>query len=396
MNYKKTIRLFEPFGGWGSHGGFYNKYLKKDDYPPVDTGLCNRLLNWEAIYYILQEAKDEQLHIAVQKHIWPELALIELPDTVEVGYNIWRNDWYGKHEHGDLYFKAIFHDDAETITLSEKLDKNKVLELYKTKDFKEILKNDHWYTDTGFITLKSILETVNETGINSKNNKFFPKPRPLGKIELRDRRIQDKIEIKYSSYVGIHIRRGNGVYLTDEIIKKYSDEINSEDFLKYKENFIVNTNKNYRFVFDTEYFEIIDKILEINPEQKFYISHDLPDEFLENFYKRYPNKIISKKDIRKEYYNYYKKTIPNLDQLINYANILDNTLDLFILSSCGFKVLSGASTWSNFADYYERQYSPPKAKKNYLVDDMKDLINDSEKLKEILSNIPKPELDKLL
>ena len=115
MNYKKTIRLFEPFGGWGAHHYYYRPDLLETDIKDseqfsntFDTGLCNRLLNWEAIYYIVEQAKDNDLHISVQNHIWPELALIELPDTVGIDYNIWNNFWYGRVEHVNLYFKTIF------------------------------------------------------------------------------------------------------------------------------------------------------------------------------------------------------------------------------------------------------------------------------------------------
>ena len=40
------------------------------------------------------------------------------------------------------------------------------------------------------------------------------------------------------------------------------------------------------------------------------------------------------------------KRISNLDHLIKYVNILDNTLDLFILSICGLRYRN--STWSMF------------------------------------------------
>ena len=390
MNYKKTIRLFEPFGGWGSHASFYNPELSEFEETSFDTGLCNRLLNWESIYYILEQIKDDDLHIAVQKHMWPELPLLDLPDTIGVGYNIWKNDWYGKHEHGDLFFKAILDDENDKITLSKKLSKESVLDLYKNKNFKNILKEPHWYTDTGFITLKSILEEINNIDIKSKNDKLFPNKRPLGKINLRDRKIHDKIEIKYSSYIGIHIRRGNGVHLPDIVLNSLHSDI-KDRYLQYKKDYIKNDNPHYRFAFDNEYFKIIDKILEINPKQQFYISHDLPDEFLDSYYKKYPKNITTKKDIRKQYYTHYKKSIPNLDQLIKYANILDNTLDLIILATCGFKILSKSSTWSNFADYYQRDFSPPTAKENYLIDDIDELVENTDKLKDILSNLPEPQ-----
>lgn len=397
MNYKKTIRLFEPFGGWGAHHYYYRPDLLETELKDseefsntFDTGLCNRLLNWEAIYYIVEQAKDNDLHISVQNHIWPELALIELPDTVGVDYNIWNNFWYGRVEHGNLYFKTIFDIENNKVSLAEKLSKNKVINLYKTKNFKDILQKDHWYTDTGFLTLKSLLTLVHKMSPEDKTDTLYPNPRPLGKIELKDRAVQKKLDEKFSSYIGIHIRRAGGVHIKKENFDKFSDKLQKE-YLRHRKGSLDKFNPHYRYTSDNEYFKIIDKILEINPKQKFYISHDLPDEFLADFYKKYPKNIESKKDVRKHWYNYYKKKISNLDHLIKYANILDNTLDLFILSICGFKILSKASTWSMFADFYQRPHTPPKAEKNYFIDDIQQLIDNPKELGDILAKLPPPQ-----
>ena len=192
------------------------------------------------------------------------------------------------------------------------------------------------------------------------------------------------------NYIGIHIRRGNGVNITKENFEKFSDKLQKE-YLSYLKDGIDIFSPHYRYTSDNEYFKIIDKILEINPTQKFYISHDLSDDFLSDFYKRYPKNIESKKDVRKHWYNYYKKKISNLDHLIKYANILDNTLDLFILSICGFKILSKASTWSMFADVYQRPHTPPKAERNYFIDDIQQLIDNPKELKDILAKLPPPQ-----
>ena len=223
-----------------------------------------------------------------------------------------------------------------------------------------------------------------------KTDALYPNPRPLGKIELRDRAVQKKLDEKFSSYIGIHIRRAGGVHIKKENFDKFSDTLQKE-YLRQRKGSLDKFNPHYRYTSDNEYFKIIDKILEINPKQKFYISHDLPDEFLADFYKKYPKNIESKKDVRKHWYNYYKKKISNLDHLIKYANILDNTLDLFILSICGFKILSKASTWSMFADFYQRPHTPPKAEKNYFIDDIQQLIDNPKELGDILAKLPPPQ-----
>ena len=125
-------------------------------------------------------------------------ALIELPDTIGTSYNIWNEYWYGRVEHGNLYFKTIFDIENNKVSLAEKLTKNKVINLYKTKNFKDILEKNHWYTDTGFLTLKSLLTLVHKISPENKEDTLYPNPRPLSKIELRDRLVQKKLDEKYS------------------------------------------------------------------------------------------------------------------------------------------------------------------------------------------------------
>lgn len=398
MNYKKTIRLFDPFGGWGSHGSYSDYTLQSPDDTSYDTGLCNRLLNWEAIYYILEKCEDNDLHIAVQNHIWPELPLLNIPDTVGVDYNLYKNDWYGRLEHSDLYFKTIFDYKNGKVSLAEKLTKSNVLDLFKNKSFKKILDNNHWFTDTGFVTLKSIFYDISELDMSETSEfaqtkidpilKLIPKPRPLDKIELKNKKIHKKLYDTCSCFVGIHIRRGNGVNLTDEVENNLSEDY-KDLYLEYKKKYIRDNCHTYRFAHDVEYFFVIDKILEINPKQKIYISHDLTDELIQQYYDKYPNNIVTKKDLRKEYYKYFKNVVPNLDHLINYANVLDNVLDLFSLSFCRYKILSNSSTWSNFADYYRRWDTD----ENHSIDDMPDVIlNESEKFKRIIENMPKQKI----
>ena len=293
-----------------------------------------------------------------------------------------------------IYFKTIFDKDKNTVSFSKELTKEFVINLYKTKNFKEILKNNHWYTNTGFITLKSIFQELHQEIDMSEVSPFahlkldpilqlIGNSRPLNKIEIKDKKIHRKLYNTFKSYVGIHIRRGNGVHLTEKVIENLSDDY-KELYLDYKKKYIRDNCSSYRFAHDHEYFFAIDQILEINPKQKIYISHDLTDELINHYYTRYPNNIVTKKDIRKEYYNYFKKSVPNLDHLIKYANVLDNVLDLFCLSFCRYKILSHASTWSNFADYYRRW----ETDENHVIDIMPNIILENRtKFKRILENL---------
>ena len=68
-----------------------------------------------------------------------------------------------------------------------------------------------------------------------------------------------------------------------------------------------------------------------------------------------------------------------------------NDVAEFILSICGFKILSKASTWSMFADVYQRPHTPPKAERNYFIDDIQQLIDNPKELKDILAKLPPPQ-----
>lgn len=393
MNYKKTIRLFEPHGGWGVHQEFYNKEILNSNYNLIlnnDTGLCNRIFNWEVMYYILDQVNDTDLHIAVQKWIWPELVLLELPDTISVDYHqLQGNDWYSGDEQSNLYFKTIFDTKSNKVSLSKSIDRSFLIDLFKSNDFKKILKNNHWYTNTGYVTLKSICkELFNDDTLKCILRRYFKESiRPLDRIHFKDKKIEKKIQETYSSYVGIHIRRGNGIHLTDEVIENLPDDVKDEYIQYWEKNFKVDCEA-YNFINDDVYFKLIDEILKIKPNQKIYISHDLTDKLIERYYNRYPKNIVTKKDIRRYYYNYYKKRIPNLDHLIKYANILDNVLDLFILTNCGFKILYKNSTWSDFANEYRK----PSNEKSYFINNIDKLLKKTDKLESIIKKLPEEKI----
>jgi hypothetical protein len=94
----------------------------------------------------------------------------------------------------------------------------------------------------------------------------------------------------------------------------------------------------------------MEKIININPDQKFYISSDVGKEQLREFYDKYNivdhttilNKIYSEVDLSKNY------LIPNLNK-----KCLQDVVDLFSLSYCKFSILYPMSTWSTFALCYK-------------------------------------------
>lgn len=344
MNYSKTIRLFDPFYGWGYHFDYYTK-LNEPSGTRNDTGLCNRILHWELYYDIIERSKDQSYTIIVQNMMWPELAILNIPNTVGIDYNIYQNHWYGLHEHSELFFRTIFDSKNQEVRLTPPLEYDKILSMYETNNFTSFLEQDHWNTERGYYTLNIL-----NSKIKNKHIDILQQRRITG-ITFRDKKFHTKLRNTYLGYIGIHIRRGSGVTSTDDDINSLDKNL-IEKYKKYKKKYIIEQSDVYLFQQDKIYFDFIDFVLKIKPNQQFYISHDLPDEFILPYYEKYGNLIVTKKDNREKYENYFSKEIKNLDHLIKYGNIVENVTDLFSLASCKFIVTSPKSSWSEFAKDY--------------------------------------------
>jgi hypothetical protein len=277
--------------------------------------------------------------------MWPELTILDIPNTVGIDYNIYQNHWYGLHEHAELFFRTIFDAKNEQVSLSPPLKYDKILSMYESNNFIPFLEKEHWNTEYGYYTLKTL-----QTRLKNKSNNILQQRHITG-IGFRDKKFQKKIKNTYINYIGIHIRRGSGVTSTDDDINSLDKNL-IEKYKEYKKQYIIEQSDVYPFQKDNIYFDFIDFVLKIKPTQKFYISHDLPDEFILPYYEKYGDLIVTKKDNRENYEKYFSKQIKNLDHLIKYGNIVENVTDLFSLASCKFMVTSPNSSWSEFAKYY--------------------------------------------
>ena len=76
----------------------------------------------------------------------------------------------------------------------------------------------------------------------------------------------------------------------------------------------------------------MDNILKLNPNQKFYISSDLPDEIMGYFYEKYGDNLIDKKNILNIVYDYIVTSGIKKSEL-EYGNVVPNLVDLFSLLS---------------------------------------------------------------
>lgn len=354
---EKTLRWLEPFGGWGDHSQYYvagNKKIMINN----DTGLCNRIFHWELAYFIT-EKHGYNFKIYLQHKFYPEITLLDFPETIPIYFKKYDFHFIHGNNFENLFFKTVFDLKNDQVKLSDKIDLKSLNYLITDEDYRlNISGGSHYYSDFGYKSLEDIF----------KNNKksFDSKNRPLTKIKLKHTFVEETIKNYVKGYVGIHLRRNNGVNITNKDLSKMEEPIRK----KY-ENLQKNKNVvgNYTFYGDDLYFSLIEKILEINPKQRFYISDDLPEGFINYYQKKYGYDVIKTRDeIAYDILSFYYSCGIDVLFLENYGNLINNIIDLFALSYCSFLVMSPKSTWSEFARDYKNQPS------EYITADTEDII----------------------
>lgn len=318
--YDKTLRWSEPW--WTS---------------PLDTGLCNRIFHWE-IAYDLNLKNKYKFHILIEEKYWPENKLIELPDTKVI-----------KSIEGDpfelerLKFITVFDVKNRNVKLSKPIYEEFLNKMYDTQNFR-LDDDSHYHSNFGYNELERLYK-----------EKFDSNNRPLKLIKLRHSTLEQIIKKEMSGVVGVHIRRGNGVPFAEEDLDSLPKEsIDDYKFLrKYK---ITQYNSSYKFHKTNEYFDIMDRMIQINPSQKFYLSADMSFEFTTNFYNRYKKNMVDIGLLRNMAYDYLLNGGYNKKDF-EYGNVVENVLDLFCLSYCDFLIMAKTSTWSIFARDYTPKFS---------------------------------------
>ena len=334
--YYKTFRLKDPYSYWGDHHFDWHHRKYKTNTSVHDTGFCNRLLTWETAYTLIQ--KSNQLlerKILCQKRIFPELELLSLPITYLIDYNTNLHKYNDTPEADLLHHLTYFDTEAMQPKKASPITKNEVQTFMFAGKTSFQLRDNHIYNDWGgFLNLYD----------NHVN---------FHKISIKDEYLNSLLFGKSESMVGIHIRKGNGVGFTDKDLNTFPKELRTQ----YTDRKGTKRYEcEYPFIEDEVYFRLIDSILKVNENQKFFISHDLPDVFIDEYYTRFGKNIISsRKDYRDIFIGRYKELGIDYTSIQNYCNGVDNIIDLFGLSYCGFIVQSDTSTWSQFACGYRRK-----------------------------------------
>ena len=266
-----------------------------------DSGWGNRLICWEAAYNIIEQL-DNNYVIKVLPQEFPELHLVNLISTSFTELQ---------------KINAIPIQDGQV----DNWIQNNIIDLDP---------NLSYITDFSF--LNSI--RINRSFGKNKNH--------IQKISIENFQVQEYIKNAVNEFIGIHIRRGNGVYTTKEDLKKIPIE-----FQNYY-NLCLDCGKEYIFIEDSSYFDIIDNILKDNPEALFYISIDVNEKAVDYFKTRYPNKIFTRIDIIEKNRKVFTDA-SFFNQYEQLTNMGYNLVDFFSLSFCKEIIESPFSSWCNMA-----------------------------------------------
>lgn len=323
----KTLRWPEPFGR-----------TMHEIHNSNDTGLCNRLFHWE-VAYELNRLNNFEYRIILEESKWPELKeLISLPYTRLSPEDI--------DEPEDLKRKRL-------LGKSKPITKDRIEQMFKWEDF-DLRNEKAYHSDFGHYSLPDLY----------KRELYDHKNRPIQNVELQDKELDSMIKELTKDLVGIHMRRGRGIKYKEKL-DTLSKDIKNE-YIEFRELEPADEFYIYKFVTDDEYFKIIDGFLSRNPNQKFYVSHDLPDDIFDYYEKRYPGILYTKK----YFYDFIENKYPNTN-----PSHVKNIVDLFSLSNTQFVVKHELSTWSEFAHYYtDKNACYFRDDLNYILDSFKSII----------------------
>tara|TARA_B100000073_G_scaffold77837_1_gene58902 strand:- start:30 stop:1010 length:981 start_codon:yes stop_codon:yes gene_type:complete len=291
------------------------------EYNSEQTGLCNRIIFWE-VAYLFNHINNFKFTILLEKLYWSELNYLSMPNTK--GVDEYKEDFWN----GDktLNFEMLLDD--ETFKLNTEIN--------------WVLYQQHFieYYDYFFKYIKK-----------------FSFNRPLQLIDIKNDVLKNTIIEKLDGVVGIHVRKGDAgtpeeTINFEEIRNKLKDKSlsDSEREKLEKESLTCGQGGRWYETFkDERYLKIMDDIVKVKPNQKFYISTNGDKEQLKVFYDNF--------DILD--YSTILNNIKNVDESKNYLdyelnkNCLRNVVDLFSLSYSKFLILHPESTWSKFAKWYK-------------------------------------------
>lgn len=364
-----------------------------------DTGFGDRIFHWIFHYNICTIVGNIQ--IIVPEKYWPELLLINLPNTITKDFSL-------------LNKNQLFPIDFQQLTDIISNEKNNFL-----KDSENI----YYYFNIPLKYFPKIYYLIIE-----KKYKTYDQilGEPISKIHLKNLLVEKFFEEEFSNCCCIHLRRGHGTFPTKKFLEELKHNLSESQIKDYWEQFHKNkigksefskkylihqkfldktateekyvnpyfnlnnditpktllespelflelessapSNVNYqifdwihvwKITSDSDYFNLIDNTILIeNPNQKIYISSDIPMKYYSYYYDRYPNNIMDKRYYFKKFLNFYKGKIQKEKISIEYSVSISKTFENIFDLMVGFysKILiKSNSNWSRISMYYRKK-----------------------------------------
>lgn len=349
-----------------------------------DSGFGDRVTHWLSAYYLSTIIKNIQ--IIVQEYYWPELLLIDLPNTIPQDISSLS---LSKNQLIPITFEELksiilnedgnFLDSSKDIYYYFNFSVLRVDELYSIFDIKNTTYNDIMHKAVSKIKLKLPVvsnfiekEFSNSCCIHLRRGLgTFPTLKFLNEIEqfLPKETIDSYWKLFHASRLG-NSKNSNEYKYYDSLLEKDTDieEISSstekilyDDFLQWKPEKKLNFNwtNSYKIISDSDYFDLIDNVILIeNPNQKIYISSDIPKKYYSYYYDRYPNNIIDKTYYLKQFITLHKNKLPQekikLKYSISILKTFENVFDLMV--ACHSEILvKSTSNWSHVSSMYKKK-----------------------------------------
>lgn len=305
---RRYIRVVEPWGG---------------GHTPFDTGFGNRLLHFDACY-ALEHTSSTDHHLELQSNFWYESKYLEFPGArtkQHVGQIDDETQWLATY---DFNFKE------KTITENSVLGNQHVLEFLNLKAATDYdLPKDRYSTSFDWKYIDPILERAKELKI----------PSALSKIKIKDHQLRSAIRQIATGCVGLHIRRGNGVY------KSAKDYAELPDSVRENEHYTTINDTIYKYWNDSKYARVIKEILEYSENQKFYISCDLLESEYEYLKDKFKARIFTRKDVINKLPKYLLEDINFNSVSCKNRVALESVIDMMCLAGSNFILGAPHSTW---------------------------------------------------
>lgn len=304
---RRYLRVVEPWGG---------------GHTPFDTGFGNRLLHWDACY-MLYMASGAEHFLDLEHRYWLEYRYFDLPGsrTFDIRHSdediqSWMNSY-------DFDYKN------DTISKIPCIGDKEVEEFLKTG--KLDLPEPRYYFKFNWEYVSKILDKGAELDIPSGLKRMKPKFITMHR----------NIQRMGNNCIGIHIRRGNGVYKSSS---DWAELPQSTRENKYYDDF---KDTIYKYWKNNVYKSLMREILDLGTAKKFYISCDLLDKEYEFLKNELPGTIYTRKDI-------IENLPTNITENIDFRNVDDNRrvalesiVDMMCLTQCNFIVGAPHSTWTD-------------------------------------------------